>query len=331
MPTVWEDIMARLLTSTLLTGLLSLGAAAPASAQAYPDRPIRVIGSSSPGGISDVFIRTLGEELHKRLGQPLIVENRPGGAFNIATRACAEAPTDGYTICILPNEPVTYNPFLFKSLPFDPDKGLAPITQLFFMTQVLAVSTSLNVKSLPALAALSKARPSTLSYSSPGYAQALFVEKFKEETGADMVRVPFKGGGDAVTGLLSGTTPVVFIGVANVLAHIRAGTITALVVDDDTRSPLVPDVQTIAETGYKGDMTRSYFGLFAPAGTPRPVIDKLRQEIAAIVSEPAFRDKNLIQRGLVPAINTPEEFAAYIRKDRAAAERVVKASGLQAQ
>ena len=170
-----------------------------------------------------------------------------------------------------------------------------------------------------------------MSYSSPGYAQALFVEKLKEETGADMVRVPFKGGGDAVTGLLSGTTPVVFIGVANVLAHIRAGTITALVVDDDTRSPLVPDVQTIAETGYKGDMTRSYFGLFAPAGTPRPVIDKLRQEIAAIVSEPAFRDKNLVQRGLVPAINTPEEFAAYIRKDRAAAERVVKASGLQAQ
>ena len=226
---------------------------------------------------------------------------------------------------------MTYNLFLFKSLPFDPDKGLAPITQLFFMTQVLAVSSSLNVKSLPALAALSKARPNTLSYSSPAYAQALFVEKFKEETGADMVRVPFKGGGDAVTGLLSGTTPVVFIGVANVIAHIRAGTITALVVDDDTRSPLVPDVQTIAETGYKGDMTRSYFGLFAPAGTPRPMIDKLRQEIAAIVSEPAFREKNLIQRGLVPAINTPEEFAAYIRKDRAAAERVVKASGLQAQ
>lgn len=323
--------MTRFASSTLIAALLSFGAAAPAYAQAYPDRPIRVIGSSSPGGISDVFIRALGEELHKRLGQPLVVENRAGGAFNIAARACTEASNDGYTICILPNEPVTYNLFLFKSLPFDPDKGLAPMTQLFFMTQVMAVSSSLNVKSLPALAALSKARPNTLSYSSPAYAQALFVEKFKEETGADMVRVPFKGGGDAVTGLLSGTTPVVFIGIANVIAHIRAATITALVADDDTRSPLVPDVQTITETGYKGDMTRSYFGLYAPAGTPRPLIDKLRQEIAAIVSEPAFRDRNLVQRGLVPAINTPEEFAAYIRKDRAAAERVVKASGLQAQ
>lgn len=323
--------MTHFASATLIAALLSFGAAAPAYAQAYPDRPIRVIGSSSPGGISDVFIRALGEELHKRLGQPLIVENRPGGAFNIATRACTEAPNDGYTICILPNEPVTYNLFLFKSLPFDPDKGLAPITQLFFMSQVLAVSSSLNVKSLPELGALSKAKPNTLSYSSPAYAQALFIEKFKEETGADMVRVPFKGGGDAVTGLLSGTTPVVFIGVANVIGHIGAGTIAALVVDDDARSPLVPEVPTIAETGYKGDMTRSYFGLFAPAGTPRPVMDKLRQEIAAIVSEPAFRQKNLIQRGLVPAINTPEEFAAYIRKDRTAAERVVKASGLQAQ
>ena len=323
--------MSRFASSALIAALLSFVASAPASAQAYPDRPIRVIGSSSPGGISDVFMRTVGEELHKRLGQPVIVENRAGGAFNIAARACTEAPNDGYTICILPNEPVTYNLFLFKNLPFDPDKGLAPITQLFFITQVLAVSSSLNVKSLPALAALSKAKPNTLSYSSPAYAQTLFVEKFKEETGADMVRVPFKGGGDAVSGLLSGTTPVVFIGLANVIAHIGAGTVTALVVDDDTRSALVPEVPTIAETGYKGDMTRSYFGLFAPAGTPRPVIDKLRQEIAAIVSEPAFRDRNLIQRGLVPVISTPEEFAAYIRKDRAAAERVVKASGLQPQ
>lgn len=319
------------ITPVLIAALLSCAASGPAYAQAYPDRPIRVIGSSSPGGISDVFIRAVGEELQKRLGQPLVVENRAGGAFNIATRACTEAANDGYTICILPNEPVTYNLFLFKNLPFDPDKGLAPITQLFFISQVLAVSSALDVKTLPALAALSKAKPNTLSYSSPAYAQALFVEKFKEETGADLVRVPFKGGGDAVTGLLSGTTPVVFIGVANVVAHIRAGTITPLVVDDDTRSPLLPDVQTITETGYKGDMTRSYFGLYAPAGTPRPVIDKLRQEITAIVAEPAFRDKNLTQRGLVPATGTPEEFAAFIKKDRAAAERVVKASGLQPQ
>jgi len=317
--------------SLLLIALMSFGTAASAFAQGYPDRPIRVIGSSSPGGISDVFIRALGDELQKRLGQPLVVENRAGGSFNIATRACTEAPGDGYTICILPNEPLTYNLFLFKNLPFDPDKGLVPITQLFFISQVLAVSSSLNVKTLSELAALSKAKPNKLSYSAPAYAQALFVEKFKEETGADMIRVPFKGGGDAVSGMLSGTTPIVFIGLANVIAHIRAGTITALAVDDETRSTLIPDVRTIAETGYKGDMTRSSFGLFAPAGTPRAVIDKLHHEIAAIVSEPAFREKNLIQRGLVPAINTPEEFAAYIRKDRAAAERVVKASGLQAQ
>jgi tripartite-type tricarboxylate transporter receptor subunit TctC len=304
---------------------------ATARAQQYPARPIRVIAASSPGGISDVFMRAAGEDLHKRLGQPIIVENRSGGAFNIATKACTEAVPDGYTFCILPNEPVTYNLFLFKNVGFDPDKGLAAVTNLFFMTQTLAVSSALNVNSLSELAGASKARPATLSYSSPAHAQALFVERFKQETGADLVRVPFKGGGDAVNGMLSGTTPVVFIALGNVIAHVRAGTVRALLVDGDRRSPLVPDTPTLLEHGYRGDVTRSYFGLFAPAGTPPSAIAKVRDAIAEVVAVPTFMDRQLVQRGLEPAIGSPEAFAAFIKQDRAAAERVVKAAGLEAQ
>jgi tripartite-type tricarboxylate transporter receptor subunit TctC len=179
--------MKRLIRS--LCAALAVALPSAAVAQDYPSKPIRAIGGSAPGGLSDVFIRTLGEELHKRWGQPVVVENRPGGAFNIGARACAEAPPDGYTICILPNDPMTYNPHLFKSLPFDPDKSFEPITNLFFLAQVLAVNSSLNVKTLDGLAAYSKANPNKLSYSSPSLALVFFLESFKRETGADMVRV----------------------------------------------------------------------------------------------------------------------------------------------
>ena len=308
-----------------------MGAGEFASAQDYPSRPIRVIVASSAGGTSDVFMRAVAEQFQKRTGQPLVIENRSGGAFNIAARACTEAPPDGYTLCVMPNEPVTYNLFLFKNLGFDPDKGLAPITNLLFMTQTLAVSQSLNVKTLSELAALSKAKPRTLSYSSPAHAQALFVERFKEETGADLVRVPFRGGGDAVTGLLSGTTPVVFIALSNLIGHVRAGSVQPLLVDSEKRSTLISDIPTVFEFGYRGDMTRSYFGLFAPGGTSRAHIDRIRDIVADIVADASFTDRNLIQRGLEPAITTSEQFAAFIKQDRAASERIVKASGLEPQ
>jgi tripartite-type tricarboxylate transporter receptor subunit TctC len=305
---------------------------APAvSAQEYPTKPIRVIAATSAGGLSDIFMRGLADELQKRWGQPLVVENRPGGTFNIATKACVEAPPDGYTVCILPNEPLTYNPYLFKNVGFDPEKGLAAITNLFFITQVLAVSSALKVSTLDELAAVSKAKRGTLSYSAPSLSQVLFVENFKRETGADLVRVPFKGGGDAVNGMLSGSTPVVFLGIGNVISFFREGMITGLVLDSEKRSPLAPNIPTLSEVHYRGDMTRSYFGLLAPAATPPTIITKLQKEIAAVVGDPAFAEKHLIQRGLEPVANTPEAFTEYIRRDRQIAERIVKASGLQAQ
>jgi tripartite-type tricarboxylate transporter receptor subunit TctC len=315
-----------------LTTLLGVvhGPTIAARAQEYPSKPIRVIAAASAGGLSDIFIRALGDELQKRWGHPLVIENRPGGSFNIAAKACAEAVPDGYTICILPNEPLTYNPHLFKNLGFDPDRVVA-ITNLFFITQVLAVNSALKVTTLDELAALSKARAGTLSYSSPSLSHVLFVENFKRDTGADLVRVPFKGGGDAVNGMLSGTTPVVFLGIGNVISYMREGMVNGLVLDSDKRSPLSPAIPTLGEVQYRGDITRSYFGLLAPASTPPAIITKMQKEIASIMENQNFADKHLIQRGLEPVANTPEEFTDLILRDRKIAERVVKASGLHAQ
>ena len=326
-------MILRFVKLALMFGFIfQVGATETLLAQEYPTRPIRVIVATSPGGVSDILICALGEELHQRLGQPLVIENRPSGSFNIAAKVCAESSPDGYTLCVLSGEPLTYNEFLFKKIGFDPDKSFAPITNLFFITQVLAVNSSLNVKSLPELAALSKAKPGTLSYSAPAVAQALFVENFKKETGADIVHVPFRGGGEAIIGLLNGSTPVVFLGLGNLIAQIRGGKATPLVVDSEKRSALIPEIPTLKEVGYRGDITRSYFGILAPAATPRSIILKLHGAIARIVREPLFTDRNLTQRGLEPAINsTPAEFSSFIKSDRKAAEQIVKASGLEPQ
>lgn len=317
---------------TGLTALaISLAVVASAQADEYPSRPIRVIVATSPGGVSDVFIRSLGEELRRRLGQPLVIENRSGGNFNIGTKACAQAAADGYTLCVLPGEAVTYNLFLFKNLNLDPTQDIAPITNLFFITQVMAVQGSLKVNELSGLAALAKANPGTLNYAAPGLSHALFIENFDKQIGGGFVRVPFRGGADAVNGLLSGTTPIIFLGLGNVLGQLSAGSASALLVDGAERSPLLPNVKTLSEIGYTGDITRSYFGLFAPGRTPDSIIGRLHTEIAAIMVDQEFLRKNLRDRGLEPALSTPKEFNAFLEKDRAAAGRVVEASGLKPQ
>jgi hypothetical protein len=186
--------------------------ASVAQAQDYPAKPIRVIASSAAGGISDIFMRTVSEELSRRWGQPIVIENRAGGGMNIGGRACAEAPPDGTTICIMSNEVVTYNQYLYKNPGFDAEKSIAPVTNLFFLTQALVVNSALKVNSLAELAALSKAKPGTLSYSAPAAPLALFMDNFNKENGADLVRVPFKGGGDAVNGVAHGRDADYFSG-----------------------------------------------------------------------------------------------------------------------
>ena len=312
---------------TLLLAVIAVAAApSAAAAQPYPAKPVRIITANSAGGTSDIFVRALGDELHKRWGQPTIIENRSGGGMNIAGRAFADAANDGYTICILPNETLTLNQFTYKSIPYDPEKDFEPITNAFINTQVMVVSSALNVGSLEELAALSKARPGTLSYSALAIPMQITIERWKQKTGADLVSVPSRGGSDIVTGLLTGTTPVAIVGLPNFIPHIRSGTVKALAVDSDTRSPLFPEVPTLNELGFP-NLAPVYFGFVAPSGTPKPVIAKLHEDITRIGNDPAFRQKRLIDIGIQPIFDTPEQFGRYLKEQRINSARLIAESG----
>src|SRR5688572_18774765 len=313
----------------LLMLLALVAVVMPAAAQdSYPNRAIRVFTTTSAGGISDVFMRALGDELHKLWGQPIIVDNRPGGMQNTGTRACSEATPDGYTLCIVNADPLAYNQFLLRNMPFKPETAVTPITNLYYLIQTLVVNADLKVKTVDELIALSKAKAGTLSYVTAAPPLMLYMETMKKERGADWVRVPFRGGGDAVNALMSGSTPIALFGEGNVISHVRAGTMTPLVMMNNIRSPHFPKVPLLEETGYSGAPSRSWYGLFTPAGVPRPIIDRLHKEITAIVSKPEFTAKHLTARSLVPALNTPEQFAKDIIRDRAQAKLVVEAAGL---
>ena len=320
--------MSRFYLRSIATVLSLFVATLSASAQDWPTRPIRALTTASPGGISDVFMRALGEKLRERLGRPIVVENRPGGMQNVGARACQDSAPDGYTICIINADPIIYNQFLIKDMPFDPEHGLQPITKLFDLIHVMVVNADLKVKTVDELIALSKTKPGTLSYLTPGAPMVLYMETLKKEKGCDWVRVPFKGGGEAVNAILSGFTPIGLFGEGNVIGQIRAGTMTPLVMLNNIHSPNFPQVPTLKETGYNGPPSRGWYGLFAPAGTPRPIVDRLAKEVAAIVAAPDFAQKQLKDRSLVGATSTPDAFAAEIVADRKVAEQVVKAAGM---
>jgi tripartite-type tricarboxylate transporter receptor subunit TctC len=301
-----------------------------ANAQDYPQKPVRAITALSAGGTSDVFMRALGDQFQKRTGQAVVVENRPGGAFNIAGQACGDAPPDGYTFCLLPIETLAYNQFMFKKLAYDAS-AFVPISNMFFVTAVLVVNADLGVRSLEQLAALSKAKPKTLSYMSPAVPLAYFMETWLRQSGADMVRVPYRGGADAANAILGGSTPVAFSGLANFIPHIRSGSMIALAVDTAQRSPLLPDVPTLRELGYTGPLTQAYFGLVAPPGTPKEMAAKINDIMVPLARDQAFAEKNMINLGLIPILDSPEAFAAYLKENRVTAAQIVKDSGLEPQ
>jgi tripartite-type tricarboxylate transporter receptor subunit TctC len=316
----------------LLSATLSVPAALPAAAQDnWPNRPVKAITTTSAGGLSDIFMRALGEELRQKWGQPLIIENRPGGAMNTGTRVCADAAPDGYTICITNADAMLYNQFLFKKLPFDPETSLVPITNAFHLIHMLVVNAQLGVKNVDELIAYSKQKAGTLSYLAPGAPLVLYMETLKKEKGADWVRVPFRGGGEAVNAIMSGSTPIGLFGEGNVIGNVRAGQMTALVMMNNIRSPNFPDVPLLTEVGYNGPPSRSWYGLFAPAGMPKAIVDRINKDVNEIVSKPEFRDRHLTARSLVPAVNTPEQFAADIKRERPIAEKVVKDAGFEPQ
>ena len=306
-----------------------LSSAVAATAQDYPARTVRIIIPLAAGGGGDVFTRGLAEELHKSMGQPFVVENRPGGGLNIGARACAESPPDGYTICVMSSEPIIYNQFVFKSIPFDPEKDFEPVVELFVNTLALVVNASLKVKTIPELVALSKARPGKLSYGTFAFPLAHFMEKLKKESGADFVRVPFRGGGELVNAVLAGSTPIAFLALSNMIAQLQSGHIVGIAVNSKQRSPLFPDIPTLSEVrGEEYPMT--WFGLFAPAGTPKPILAKLANEVTRIIEAADFRQRMFTDRGVEPAAKRLDEYARFIRTERTMAEQIAKEAGLPA-
>ena len=300
----------------------------PALAQQFPSQPVRALNVMGAGGTSDVFMRALGEELQKRWGQPVVSENRPGGGTTIGARACAQAPKDGHTICIFPVETVSYIPQTMKSPGYDADTDFEPITLAFFNPQVLVATASLGIGTLDDLARLSKARPGTLSFFSASTALQVFMERWKKSTGADVVWVAAKSGSEAVNGVLAGSTPVAFFGIGNFLQYIQTGMVKALAVAGDRRSPLLPDVPSLSDLGFQDRLPRIWFGLFAPGGTPRPIVERLYRDIAAIGNDPEFARKRLTDVALEPVFSTPDAFARYLKEDRALTAPIVKEAGL---
>ncbi|MFL6797097.1 MAG: Bug family tripartite tricarboxylate transporter substrate binding protein [Xanthobacteraceae bacterium] len=300
-----------------------------AAAQSYPTRTVKIIENVGPGGTFDIFLRALANELQKRLGQPFIVDPRPGGNFLIAGRACAESPPDGYILCALSGETLVYADFLYKTVTYDPQHDLVPVTNLFFNTQVLVAHESLGIKSLQELPAVAKRKP--LAFVAPAVAQRLFIERFNKQHGIDIVNIPFRGGGEALTGLLNGTTQIAFFGGANFAPLIGEGKLVGLAVDGPTRSPLFPQVPTLIELGYTERLNRNYFGVVAPKATPRPLVAQINQAIVHILETPEFRKAHLIDRALEPIGDSPDEFARFLQEDRESFAKLMKEANIQPQ
>ena len=319
--------MSRILAGFAILAVWLCGLVA-AQAQDWPTRPVRIIIPLGPGGGGDVFTRLLADELQRSLGQPFIVENRPGGGLNIGTRACAEAAPDGYTFCVLSGEPVVYNQFTFKSLPFNPEKDFEPVINLFINANALVANASLNVKTIPQLVALAKAKPGTLSYGTFSFMLAYFLDKLNKDNGIDIVRVPFRSGNEMVNAVMSGSTPIVFLGLSNMIGQIKGGQFNGIALNSTARSPLFPDIPTLLEATGE-DYPPPWFGLFAPAGTPLPIVDKLHDEVVRIASVPAWRQRNFIDRAVEPATGPRDEFIKFIANNRAFAARVAKETGIE--
>lgn len=317
------------LFAALSCGLATWGAHAQGT---FPTRPVRIVVAYPPGGGIDVLGRQLAERLAARWGQPVVVENRPGGSTIPAAETVAKAPADGHTILLTSDSTFSINPHLFAKLPYS-DRDFVPVTQLILLQQLLLANPSVPAKNLAELVALAKAQPGALDYGSYGSGSQphLAAETLKAKAGIDIVHVPYKGLSFSIPAAIAGEVDLTFSGVASSRAQVQAGRLKALAIGGPQRSPLMPDVPTFAEQGYPEVETHAWFGLFVPAGTPRAAVDRIYRDVAAILGEPGFREKDVVQKGYDLVASSPEAFAAYIVADRAARGRAVKLSGAKAE
>lgn len=299
---------------------------------AWAQERITLVAPFPPGGPVDTLARILAEGLQKRTGVPAVVENLPGAAGNLGIDKVKRARPDGRTLLVVPAGNLTINPTLMPNFPFQIERDFAPITMLAKAPNVLVVSSAARIGSLRELIAQAKARPGELSYASPGIGSGLHLagELFKQQTEIDLMHVPYKGTGPALNDVLGGTVPVMFSNLPATLPHIRSGKLIALGLTDTSRTPVAPDIATLAEQGIAGVVVTSWYGLLAPAGTPPALVEQLARDAAEILAQSAVREQ-LRGQGLSEATQRPAQFAAHIQQETQTWARIIRARGISAQ
>jgi len=317
---------------TLLAAAIMSAAAAvvPAGAfaQAFPNKPITIIVPFAAGGTTDILARVIGQGLSAELGQSVVVDNRAGAGGNIGGQMAARAPADGYTLFMGTVGTHAINAALYKKMPFDPVKDFAPLTRVANVPNLLVANPNQPYKSVQELIAYAKANPGKVNFGSSGSGSSIHLsgELFKSLAKVDMQHVPYKGSAPAVTDLLGNQIGIMFDNMPSAIQHVRSGKLRPIAVTTAKRSPELPDVPTIAEAGVPGYEATSWFGMFAPAGTPAPIVAQLNKALVKVLSQPETK-KKLADQGAEPVSETPEQFAAFIQAESAKWGKVVKESG----
>jgi tripartite-type tricarboxylate transporter receptor subunit TctC len=285
---------------------------AHALAQPFPAKPVKIVVTFAAGGSADIFVRAMAPFLSAELGQPVIIENKPGAGNIIAAEYVARSPADGYTLLLAPDPVLATNPLLYSKLPYDAIKDFAPVSLLVRFGLGIVVSAALPVNSLQELVAYAKANPGKLNYGSfgPGTAPHLVMELFNSVAGVSIVHVPYKGVAPVLTDLIAGVVQASSMSAGPAVPGVKSGRLRMLAVDGGKRSPLMPDVPTFAEAGFAQVQAPAWWGLVAPAATPRAVIDRLHRDIVKVLKNPAFYEANAVRQGSEPVGSTPAEFAA---------------------
>jgi tripartite-type tricarboxylate transporter receptor subunit TctC len=313
--------------AALALALALPGASGAAWAADYPAKPVKIVVPYAPGGGADSVARIVAKKVSENVGQAIVIENKGGAGAILGTDQVAKAEPDGYTLLLGQSGPISINPAVYKSLPYDPVKDFAPITMTTAYPYVLVVNAELPAKTLHELVALAKSKPDSMNYGSTGVGAAnhLVAEMFSSKTGVKMTHVPYRGTALAVGDLLAGQLTMVFADPISALPHIKSGKLRALAVTSLERSPVAPEVPTVAESGYAGFEALAWHGILAPARTPPAVIRKLNEEIVKALKDPATRDL-LVNQAMQIVGSTPEEFAAFIQKDIATWKAVAAAA-----
>ena len=301
-----------ILFSLMLVPLAS-SAQAQAQAQGWPSRPVRVVVAFGAGGTADIVARLIADRLSPVLGQPVVVENRPGAGGNVGASAVAHSDPDGYTLLMSGSPTHSVGPHLFKNLNYDPMRDVPPVAMIASAPNLLVVNAALPVKSLDDLVKLAREKPGQLTYSSAGIGTSghLAAEMLKQAAGVDMRHVPYKSGPEAVTGVISGDVSFVFFTVPSVLPQVESGKLRALAITSVARSAVAPNVPTVAELGYPGFEALAWFALFAPRGTPQPIVDKLDAEIGKILQQPDIR-KKMVELGMEAHFLNARQLTDYV-------------------